>query len=65
MENIDASGATTNALATTATGNATGNLVSQNTSLGNKKVETVVTAVVGVAEGARKVMTEVMNDDER
>jgi RHS repeat-associated protein len=65
MENIDASGATTNALANTATGNATGNLVSQNTSLGNKKVEIVVTAVVGVAEGARKVMTEVMNDDER
>ena len=63
MGNIDASGAATNAVANTATGNAAGNLVSQNTSLGNKKVEGIVTAVVGAAEGTRKVMAEVMKDD--
>jgi uncharacterized protein RhaS with RHS repeats len=64
MENIDASGAATNALANTATGNATGNLVSQNTSLSNKKLNGVVTAIVGVAEGSRKVMTERLENNE-
>jgi uncharacterized protein RhaS with RHS repeats len=63
MENINASGAATNAAVNTATGNATGNLVSQNSSLSNKKVAGVVTAVVSVAEGARKVITEVLKDD--
>jgi uncharacterized protein RhaS with RHS repeats len=60
MQNIDASGAATNAVVNTATGNATGNIVSKATNLSNKKVSNIVTAVVGVAEGARKTITEVL-----
>ena len=53
MQNIDAGGAATNAVANTATGN----VVSNATNLGNSKK---VTAIVGAVEGVRKVVNEVL-----
>ncbi len=63
FSSINASDATTSALANTATGNAAANLISQNTSLSNNKIQGITTAVVGVAEGFRKVYSEVSIDD--
>ncbi len=63
MENINAPDAATNSLANTATGNVAANLLSRNSSFSKNTINKITTAVVGAAEGARKVYSEVKKDD--
>lgn len=63
VSNPTTSAAASNATINTATGNVAGNLISQNTKLGNKKVDNIVTAVKGVAEGVRKTLIEGYKND--